>query len=257
MYLIVGGDSTIGQALAEFWEEKGVYFHASTRRKELVSDSRPFIDLQEPQLSILDSNYDGAIICAAISRLADCESDPETSRKINVVGTYEIARQLINAGTFVLFLSSNQVFDGEKPFRKTTDERKPINEYGKQKAEAETLIEKLTDCCILRLTKVIYPTLPLLVEWREKLGKGLEINAFTDITLSPVNMSEVNITIAQILKEELKDIQHCSGHEDISYYEYALIFAEQNGYPKSLIGKDSYKNNNNITFIPPRYTSLN
>ena len=46
MKLIVGVNSLIAKALAEVWEKGGIVFHASTRRNEEESVSRPIIDLE-------------------------------------------------------------------------------------------------------------------------------------------------------------------------------------------------------------------
>ena len=43
--LIVGGDSLIGSALADYWRENDIPFHASTRHKNRVKNYRPLIDL--------------------------------------------------------------------------------------------------------------------------------------------------------------------------------------------------------------------
>ena len=46
MYLIVGGDSVIGKALGNYWEDNNTDFHSSTRKLALSSEVRPFIDLE-------------------------------------------------------------------------------------------------------------------------------------------------------------------------------------------------------------------
>ena len=58
MYLIVGGDSAIGKALGNYWENNNTDFHSSTRNLELASEARPFIDLENLNLSNLDYFYD-------------------------------------------------------------------------------------------------------------------------------------------------------------------------------------------------------
>ena len=44
MHLIVGGDSDIGMAISDNWNNNNISFHASTRRISLISDERPYID---------------------------------------------------------------------------------------------------------------------------------------------------------------------------------------------------------------------
>lgn len=43
-------------------------------------------------------------------------------------------------GAYVLFISTDYVFDGTKPPYKTTDTPNPLNKYGLSKAEGEKLV---------------------------------------------------------------------------------------------------------------------
>ena len=51
MNLIIGGDSTIGQALSDYWNEKRVPHNSSTRREEQVSENRPFVDFAKKNVT--------------------------------------------------------------------------------------------------------------------------------------------------------------------------------------------------------------
>ena len=161
---------------------------------------------------------------------------------------------LVEKGAHVLFLSSNQVFNGKHPMEKPDAARKPINEYGRQKAEVEMFIETLPKACILRLTKVIYQDIPLLKNWLEKLSKGKFVFAFEDMTLSPVKLNEVVIKIDNLVNDNAVGIFQLSGKEDLNYFNFAQKFAEKQGYPVELIKKGSWKDK--LHFTPPKYTSL-
>ena len=255
MILIVGGDSVIGGALAKYCEREKIFFHASTRKRKLISNSRPFFDLREPE--IIDyKQYDAAVICIGLSYLSYCEMNPALTREINVNLTINLISHLNRLGVFTVVLSTNQVFDGEKPFRKTTDKRCPINEYGRQKSELESLVEKFSNYSIVRITKVISSNLPLLVQWKEKLEAGLEIKAFEDMSVCPVHLSRVIEKIKIIIEKKEPVIYHCSGENDLSYFDYAKFFAQENGYDINLVTRDSYKSNKEINYNVPIYTSL-
>ena len=111
--LVVGGDSQIGSALSDYWHENNIPFHATTRNKKMVSDNRLIINLNNIDTFQNLKIYKSAIICAAITDIEECEKNPGRTRKVNVVGTVELVKQLSKKGTHVIFLSSNQVFDGQ------------------------------------------------------------------------------------------------------------------------------------------------
>ena len=171
-YLIVGGDSQIGQALAAFWKAIGYEFHYSTRRKDQVSSNRPYIDLDRQIKKHQLIGYGPSVICAAESRVILCENHAERTRKINVKSTVQLANYLIDAGSYVLFISSNRVFNGLRPNQSKHDLVDPCTEYGRQKVQAENLILKKGNSGVLRITKVQKDNDELSESWRNSLEQG-------------------------------------------------------------------------------------
>ena len=252
--MIVGSNGVIGQSLAYYWVEKNTPFHASTRHKDLVSHDRPFVDLADESTSALFLDYDCAVICAAITDMGTCERNPEKTQAVNVSGTIELIKKLSSMNTYILLLSTNQVFDGNEPNRKPDAPRGPINEYGRQKAKVESFIESVSNTSILRLTKVIYSGLELLTKWKQALSNGKVIHAFTDMSLSPVYIDQVVKKIDKLVHEQASGIFQLSGERDISYYDFARRFADEKGYSPELVRKDTWKGK--LDFTPPKYTSL-
>jgi len=162
--LIIGGDSRIGSHLAAYWRQRGLTTYATTRRRFRVGPNRPFLDLNDCQHAIDFSQFHSAIICAAVHNMAICEAEPERSQLINVHATLRLVSELLKANAHLVFPSSNAVFDGTKPFCSVVDEPRPRNLYGRQKLAVELAIDK-SKAAIIRMTKVINPSMPLLKEW--------------------------------------------------------------------------------------------
>ena len=135
---IVGGDSLIGSALASYLSRTGHKVIASTRHKDISAKNRIYLDLKESSDRwALPGKQDTAVLCAGITDVADCERKPEETARVNVEATCILADKLVKAGTRIIFLSSNQVFDGTSPYPSPMDSISPITEYGIQKAETE------------------------------------------------------------------------------------------------------------------------
>ncbi len=165
-WLIIGGDSTIGNSLSHAWSLQGRNFHSTTRNKFRVSKVRPYLDLGMDETSIWSKDYDGAVLCIGESRVSYCEEHPRESSLINVQHTVELANALTKAGTYVLFLSSSRVFKGQtrsNPVGKIPD---PTTEYGRQKVEAEKQILDLEGSGILRL-----PELEMAIPEIQRVGR--------------------------------------------------------------------------------------
>jgi dTDP-4-dehydrorhamnose reductase len=184
-------------------------------------------------------HYDAAVFCAAATKLADCEEHPESSRKINVDTTISLAKLLELRNSYLLLLSTNQVFDGTKPYRKVSEPTCPINEYGRQKAEAERQILKLQCSAVLRLTKVVHSDLPLFRHWESCLLAGQPIAAFADMYLSPISIDDVVQRIDHLIRNRETGIFHLSGEQEVSYYYFAKTYFKYIAGSDTLIHKSS------------------
>ena len=257
MNLIVGGDSTIGSALATFWKINGTPHCASTRKRESVADHRPYLDLASKTWSQLETNqYESAVFCAAATKLEYCENHPQATAKINVEATVELARFLNRRGTHLLLLSSNQVFDGRKPGRKVSDAVCPINEYGRQKAEAERLFLQMPRSAVLRLTKVIHADLPLLKLWQDSLQSGQTVDAFVDMKLAPISLEEVVNRIDELIRDQANGIFHLSAKRDVSYFSFAKKYFSNIPNVEYLIRKSYIKDRKSSPSATNSFTTL-
>jgi dTDP-4-dehydrorhamnose reductase len=254
MYIIIGGDSVVGKALAEYWLKNKIPFQSSTRHKEFQSEKRPFIDLTKTRTFENLLPQENAVICAAITDMGLCEKNSEETRVINVSATIKLIKRLNSNKTHIVFLSTNQVFDGKKAYQNPYAPRNPISEYGKQKAQVEEFIENIPNACIIRLTKVIHPELELLKKWKHSIADRKEIYAFVDMTLSPINIDEVVKKIDTLVRHKATGVYQVSGVRDLTYYEFAQNFAINNGLSIEIVKKDYWKSK--LELAPPMYTSL-
>lgn len=244
MFLIVGGDSEIGAATYRMMREQDCPVAATTRRRERVGAGRPFLDLAAP----LDgwaapSGTKAVCICAAIARMAACAADPAGTTQINVDRTLTLIDHLLARGIHVLFLSTNQVFDGRMPHVPADAPYSPISEYGRQKASTERVLRQRMACgapaAILRLAKVVSPHMPLFDSWGSDLSAGKPISAFSDMMLAPTPTDLVCTAIGVLLEGRASGIFQLTGPRDVSYAEVAHFVATRLGAATSLIKETS------------------
>src|SRR5580693_2659064 len=230
MFLIVGGDSEIGAAAYCAMKAQGAAVAATTRRSEHVAADRPFLDLAAP----LDSwapppGTQAVCLCAAIARLSACADDPEGSAHINVAQTLALVQRLLARGIAVLFLSTNQVFDGRTPHERAEAPHSPVSEYGRQKARAEAALlrqmESGAPVAILRLAKVVSDTMPLIGGWIKDLAAAKPIRVFNDLALAPTPTDRVCTAIAALLQDRARGIFQLTGPRDVSYAEIGRFLA--------------------------------
>lgn len=229
--LIISCDSIISAHLKKQFETHGKMVYGTTRHKDRCSNTTFFLDLLNPEAFNLPNDIviDTVVFCAAISKIKECEDNKKLSYQINVESPVILAHYLKNRfNPFMIFLSSNAVFDGSKPFFLETDRPCPINYYGYCKTEAEKKLSKITEkLAILRLTKVLYPEHPLIRKWISDLKNNKHIYPFGDLRLAPISLEMASNAIEKIAALQQPDIFHISGSQDITYAELAKKLIEK------------------------------
>lgn len=248
---MIGGTGLIGRSLANYFSTHNYSLTISSRQNR---ENHPFIDLSYSVKSYdLPQNISHAFICAARTSIEECRLNPKEAHIINVQQTEVLAKQLVCQGSRVIFLSSDAVYDGSKPYREPSEDYSPITEYGKQKAEIEKRLLKLSDkITIVRLTKVLSCQSLLIAEWIKDLKNNINIYPYNNMMLSPVSLSFVTDVLANCINTECSGIIQVSGSADISYAKLAKQLAASMNIPMNLIHPVERQVNGRL----PLYSSL-
>jgi dTDP-4-dehydrorhamnose reductase len=241
MFLLVGGDSEIGSATFRHLKAAGKAVAATTRRPERAGSARPLLDLAADLGAFEPApETSAACILAATARLADCAADPAGSSHINVLQTLALAERLAARSIYVLFLSTNQVFDASVAHVRADAPACPVSQYGRQKARAEAALRERmlagAPIGILRLAKVVSATMPLLRGWARALSAGEPIRAFHDMPMAPIPTTLVSAAIAALLESRAPGVFQLTGPQDVSYADVAHRLARQIDADPALVG---------------------
>lgn len=98
---------------------------------------------------------DYVIHAAAIAVTDFCNKNPEIAHKINVDGAVNVAKACKEIGAKLVFISSEQVFNGNKERGPYDEEHTPVPDtvYGQNKLEAEGLLKEIiNELWIVRFT---------------------------------------------------------------------------------------------------------
>lgn len=228
--LIVGGDSRLGRALAALALTAGIPVTATTRDPMRSGPATPFLDLAvECRDFRPPPGVDAAVLCAAVTDLRGCADAPDLARRTNHDAPLAIAAACRAAGVFVVFPSTNLVFDGTRPFRRAGEAPCPLTPYGRLKAETEAALLAVGGAAVVRLTKVLAPDLPLLAGWTAALQAGERVRAFHDMVLAPVGLGAAAAALLAAAAARRPGIVHLSGRSDLSYEILARTIAARLG----------------------------
>ncbi len=167
------------------------------------------------------------IHCAAISRPAVCEQNPELARKVNVEATTHLAS--FASEVPLLFFSSDQVFDGRQGRYVETDRINPINRYGETKAVAEEFVLSNPRHTVVRLALTAGTSATgdrsFVEDMRRSVAANLRLTLFTDEFRSPVPAGVVARAVWELIAQKQSGLYHLGGAERLSRMEIGEALA--------------------------------
>lgn len=102
-------------------------------------------------------NPELVIHAAAYTDVDGCELNPQAADRVNRGGTENIAQACKEMGAFLVYISTDFVFDGEKPTPYIEDDiPNPINIYGKSKLEGEEAVKKTLEKFVIIRTSWLF-----------------------------------------------------------------------------------------------------
>ena len=203
----------------------------------------------------------GVIIhTAALTNVDLCEVDKEKAWRINVEATRSIVRAAKVAKSYIVYVSTDYVFDGEKGLYTEKDLPNPINYYGLTKLIGEELVRSSNLLYMIIRPSAIYGiggSKKSFAEYViEKLSKGEEIYAVIDQYVSPTLNTLLANAIIEIIDMKPMGILHIAG-ERMNRYEFALKIAETFNLPKEKIHRATMKDMKHWKARRPKDSSLN
>lgn len=254
--LVVGVDGLIGSHLADWVRQKEWEVIGTTRRGSEESPTVRYLDLSKSiEHWPVPGQCSAAVLFAGIHKMEECRKNPEQTRFINVSQTAALAKRLIEAGVFVVFPSSNYVFDGTRPLRRADEPVGPRSEYGRQKAEVEVQLLKYPGrTAVVRLNKVFHGQMPLIQDWIRQLKSNSVIRPFRNLFYAPIPLDLTVWTLGEIALRQAAGIWHLSAREDVSYEYVARQLAELHRASPTLI--EPADGPENAEEKAPQFTSL-
>ena len=186
----------------------------------------------EPELDVTDAAAVGRevdafrpeliIHAAAYTDTRGCEDDPARAMRVNGDGARNVALACRRAGAALLYVSTNEVFDGAKgePYQEA-DEPRAINAYGSSKLLGEQHVRSLHRNAYIVRTAWLYgggSDFPAKVL---QAGSG-ELRMVTDEVASPTWARDLAQAIALLVERDAPaGIYHLTNSGRCSRFEWA------------------------------------
>ena len=163
--------------------------------------------------------------------------------QLNVIGPKNLSRACKKFGKHLIHLSTDAVFDGQKPKPYIeTDSPHPISWYGQTKFWGEQ--EILASGCEYTIARIAYP---FRAEFKPKtdfvrkiisqLSQNRTVSMFTDTRFTPTFVDDIAVAIKAIILKPATGIFHCVGSNIISPFAAAQDIAAAFHFNPNLILK--------------------
>jgi len=241
--LVTGGSGLLGAELARLLSEAehNIFSSYKTHSPPIGKPVRSnLMELDTIRPILQEVRPDVVIHTAAMSDVDVCERNPDVANRVNGEATGKIGKASKEVGAYVVYVSTDYVFDGEAGSYDEDDKPNPVNNYGRSKLLGEELLKQSgARHCVAR-TSVVYgwgrehrPNFATWVVGKLRANQPLKVvnDQFASPTLN-LNLAEM---ISELAAKRVEGSLHLAGATRIARYDFAKRIAETFQYDTNLI----------------------
>jgi len=166
---------------------------------------------------------------AALTDVEKCEVETKLANSLNVKATEVIAKEVENISSYLMYISTDYVFDGKQGLYKEIDLPNPLSNYGLTKLSGEKIIQEKTSRWSIIRTSTPFGKHPLKKTFPSWVYENLKINKKINILenqlTSPTYVPNLSKMILEIISRHLEGFFHLAGSTKISRFEFAKMIA--------------------------------
>ncbi|MDQ7821843.1 MAG: SDR family oxidoreductase [Candidatus Eremiobacteraeota bacterium] len=229
------GASIVRKASAQGLELCGLY-HCRCLTSPGIEAYQADIADRRSLFTLLDRIRPEKIIhCAAIAH----DDEEERLRCVNIEGTANLAEYCKAHGAYLVHLSTDLVFDGEKGRYREDDELSPVGRYPLSKARAEEAVRESGARASIARIPINYGWSrdgTTFAEWiLSRMRQGVQVPLFVDQFRSPIYLGNLAEALLELARRECPGTFHLAGADRITRYDFGLRMADLFRFPRELL----------------------
>lgn len=182
---------------------------------------------------VADAKPDIVLHPAAWTDVDGCALDPEKAVAINGLGAGNVAVSAQAAGAAVLYISSNEVFDGNeaRPYREY-DRPNPVNSYGYSKLVGERAVAAATPRHYIVRTAWLFAHggKNFIQAILNAAAAGKRLRVVTNEVANPTYTDDLAAAVAALIETGRYGTYHLTNKGACSRYAFARYVLDQAGY---------------------------
>jgi len=236
--LITGSNGLLGQKVVELLSQSRAYalrLVSSQEDSVFPADTAPYtrVDITDrKQVSKVIEEFQPEVIVntAALTNVDACETNREGAWKVNVHGVENLVHAGKLAGSHIVQLSTDYVFDGKGGPYAEDDRPNPLSYYGRTKLASENLLRTSDISHTIVRTMVLYGSArkvkPNFALWLVgELKAGRPVKVVSDQVGNPTLVDDLAFAVAKVVELKKSGVYHVSGPDIVSRLEFARELA--------------------------------
>ena len=219
-FLVTGVKGQLGYDIVRELKKRGY-----TDILEFDKDDMDLTKEDEVRSKILETKPDVVFHCAAYTAVDNAEDNEELARLVNVSGTKYLSEVTKEIGAKLIYISTDYVFDGTKPYGETydvDDTTNPTSVYGKTKLEGENEVKNNPKHFIVRTSWVFGINGNNFIKTMLKLSETRnEINVVSDQFGSPTYTVDLARLLVDLALTDNYGTYHANNEGYTSWDEFA------------------------------------
>ncbi len=179
------------------------------------------------------------IHCAGLTRIDDCERNPEKAYHLNAEVPGRVAEITSQQKIKLLHISTATVFDGKSGQYTEEDIPHPLSVYAKSKLEGErSVLARNPDALIARVSMFGWSPSgerSLAEFFFNHLQRKRRVTGFTDVMFCPLFVNHLAPIFWRFLEGDFRGLYHVVGTDCVSKYKFGYLIAEKFGFDPQLI----------------------
>jgi dTDP-4-dehydrorhamnose reductase len=219
---VIGSTGQLGQDLMRLFGDDATGFS----HQEL-----DVTDEQSVASAMSSLRADWVLNTAAFHRVDDCELNPGLTFAVNALGALNVARAAAEAGSGVVFFSTDYVFGSEERERdhpyEEGDPPHPLSVYGTSKVAGEQLVMQANAWHLVVRSAGLYGTATSRKGWTfpelmlNKARTEGVIRVVTDQVLSPTFTADLAQKTKELIEHDATGLFHLTNDGECSWFEFA------------------------------------
>lgn len=221
---------------------------------DVVALGHDQVEIRDPDSvdAALRGAHAGAVIdCAAYHQVDECERDPRTAFEVNALGALSVARAARRQGARTVYVSTDYVFDGRKPFGAPTgpassadayteaEPAGPLNVYGVSKLAGEWLVREADpDALVVRCSGLFGRTgsrgkhgTNFVEQIVARVRAGQDLEVVDDQYVTPTYTVDAAEAILSLIAREACGVVHVADEGACTWHAFAARCVELLGVP--------------------------